>query len=239
LNGIPPVHLEKPNIDLLFLGRRLWKNFWENCRLQTLEQEILGILRNAEEELPSSEIPQRYFDFLETGDAFYMSKVFQHNRQDILSLPALLQHISACFGENDFKADRAGSALGRSRLFLEQGRMEEARICLQNGQAGAEGEKCRHQLALLYKRQGDHEAARELWQQETHKSTQVLEELAKYYEHKVKDLEQALNWTETALDQLLQETKIDGRAMAAWQQRRHRIKSKQQRHEQRKAETER
>ncbi|MCF7920713.1 MAG: ribonuclease H-like domain-containing protein [Candidatus Cloacimonetes bacterium] len=238
MNGMKVEQLEKPNIDLLFLGRRLWKSFLENCRLQTMEQEILGIRRKGEDDLPSSEIPERYFEFLETGDAFYMEKVFWHNRQDILSMPALLQHVSECFVKIDFTEAKAGSALGIARLLAEQGKTAEAEKCLRSGENGDEAEMCRYHLALLYKRQGNYEAARAIWLQEENKTVQVLEELAKHSEHKLKDLHQALQWTEHALQQLLAADFVDGRAMANWQQRKQRLLTKKKRYEQRKAATE-
>ena len=57
--------LEMPHIDLLHMSRRLWKLRLGRCNLGRLEEVILGQPR--EEDLPGREVPQRYFDYLKTG----------------------------------------------------------------------------------------------------------------------------------------------------------------------------
>ncbi|MFN2302807.1 MAG: hypothetical protein ACK2TV_03660, partial [Anaerolineales bacterium] len=59
---------------------------------------------------------------------------------------------------------------------------------------------------FLLKRKGDWKAAISLWEQAAENSgLYAFEELAKYYEHQVKDLETALQWTEGALEILKQQ----------------------------------
>ncbi|MBI4456441.1 MAG: ribonuclease H-like domain-containing protein [Acidobacteria bacterium] len=48
-------------IDLLHIARTLWKGRVADCTLLTLEQEILGFHR--QQDLPSHQIPQIYFEF--------------------------------------------------------------------------------------------------------------------------------------------------------------------------------
>ena len=57
-----------------------------------MEASILGFER--EGDIPGSEIPQRYFDWLRRRDGRLMADVFEHNRLDILSLAALAAHLT-------------------------------------------------------------------------------------------------------------------------------------------------
>lgn len=74
--------------DLLYGARRLWQRRLPNCRLQTLEERVLGFKRQGD--VPSGEVPGLYFDFLETGDLTSLEGVFHHNVLDIISLAALM-----------------------------------------------------------------------------------------------------------------------------------------------------
>ena len=57
---------EMENLDLLTPARRAWKLRIGSCRLANIEAEILGMPRHGD--LPGSEVPGRYFEFLKTGD---------------------------------------------------------------------------------------------------------------------------------------------------------------------------
>ncbi len=74
--------------DLLYGARRLWQRRLPNCRLQTLEEGVLGFKRQGD--VPSGDVPGLYFDFLETGDLDSLEGVFHHNVLDIISLAALM-----------------------------------------------------------------------------------------------------------------------------------------------------
>jgi len=76
------------HVDLLFPVRRRWKGVWENCRLATAESRWLGILR--EDDLPGSEAPRAWLDFIRGGDARDLRRVLAHNDQDLRTLGALL-----------------------------------------------------------------------------------------------------------------------------------------------------
>ena len=54
------------NLDLLSPTRRAWKMRIESCRLSNVEQRILGL--NRENDLPGAQVPERYFQYLKTGD---------------------------------------------------------------------------------------------------------------------------------------------------------------------------
>lgn len=79
---------EMDQLDLLTSARRLWKLRLGCCRLGYLEEKILGMPR--QDDIPGSEIPQRYFDAVKSGDIGGLEDVIQHNRQDIVTLSTLL-----------------------------------------------------------------------------------------------------------------------------------------------------
>jgi uncharacterized protein YprB with RNaseH-like and TPR domain len=76
------------HLDLLFPTRRRYKGRWENCRLATIERHLLGVVR--EDDLPGSEAPRAWLDWLRGGDAGDFRRVLAHNDQDVRSLVRLL-----------------------------------------------------------------------------------------------------------------------------------------------------
>ena len=89
--GTPLAGLE--HLDLLFPTRRRYRGVWENCRLGTIERRALGIVR--EDDLPGSEAPGAWLQYLRGGDAGLLRRVLQHNFQDVVTLAHLLLHLSA------------------------------------------------------------------------------------------------------------------------------------------------
>ena len=78
------------HFDLLFTARRLWRAGHGSCKLTALEVNILNFLRGPD--IPGSQIPRAYFDYLQSSDAITMRSVFSHHVYDILSLAALMIH---------------------------------------------------------------------------------------------------------------------------------------------------
>ena len=76
------------HMDLMHPARRVWAARFVDCRLGTLEREVLGHQR--EDDVPGSLIPSLYFDFLRRRHAGPLARVFTHNCDDVLSLVALL-----------------------------------------------------------------------------------------------------------------------------------------------------
>lgn len=73
--------------DLLFPVRRRFRGIWENCRLATVERNWLQVLR--EDDLPGSEAPRAWLDYLRGGSAANLRRVLLHNDQDLRSLGEL------------------------------------------------------------------------------------------------------------------------------------------------------
>ncbi len=84
------------HIDLLYPTRRSYRGRWENCRLATIERQVLGVVR--EDDLPGSEAPAAWLGYLRGGSARNLRRVADHNRQDLASLAGLLPHLSEAGG---------------------------------------------------------------------------------------------------------------------------------------------
>jgi uncharacterized protein YprB with RNaseH-like and TPR domain len=76
------------HVDLLFPTRRRYRGTWENCRLATIERELLRIVR--EDDLPGSEAPAAWLNYLRGGSARNLRRVCAHNRQDVVTLALLM-----------------------------------------------------------------------------------------------------------------------------------------------------
>ncbi|MBW3636983.1 MAG: ribonuclease H-like domain-containing protein, partial [Armatimonadetes bacterium] len=81
------------HFDLLFAARRRWRSEMPNCKLQTLE---MGVCKRARQgDIPSSRIPERYYDFLEMSEtkgagAHLLAPVLFHNALDVLTMAELI-----------------------------------------------------------------------------------------------------------------------------------------------------
>jgi uncharacterized protein YprB with RNaseH-like and TPR domain len=80
------------HVDLLYPARRRYRGVYENCRLATIERQVLRIVR--EDDLPGSEAPAAWLSFLRGGSAQTLRRVLAHNHQDVISLSRLLRHLS-------------------------------------------------------------------------------------------------------------------------------------------------
>jgi uncharacterized protein YprB with RNaseH-like and TPR domain len=80
------------HLDLLFPVRRRFRGVWENCRLATVERQWLGVVRD--DDLPGSEAPRAWRDYLRGGSAGDLRRVIAHNDQDLRSLSSLLLRLT-------------------------------------------------------------------------------------------------------------------------------------------------
>jgi len=190
------------HVDLLHVTRRTFKNQWPDCRLQTAERRLLGVQRVGD--LPGSEAPRAWFEWVRHGCDDGLSAVCSHNRLDLLSLavlPAALQRshddpIAA--GANVLACARHyshGRGHGPDRAAGDQ----EAFEYLQRHRRHLETEGLL-ELAWLARRRREWNLAVELWEQLAGAGVSgAIEHLAKYYEHEKRDYERALQVTSRLL----------------------------------------
>ena len=199
---------EMPNFDLLYPSRKIWKGAYDNCRLVTLESQLLGMERV--DDVPSEWIPYLYFDYIKTRDALKIYPVFYHNQMDILTMVALAGRIHLVYHDPQVARPRKGvEHLALGRLFWEHGYREKAISCfeiaLERCDEGLAWSAMRW-LSMALKKTGQGEKARSLWEEMLtwpyKEDVSPHIELAKYHEHRLKDFERAIAYVDQALDQL-------------------------------------
>jgi uncharacterized protein YprB with RNaseH-like and TPR domain len=206
LHQIPNPYKGYSHLDLLPLARRLWRDRLESRALKYLEEHVLGLKRSAEE-VPGSEIPWLYFDYLRTGDARPLAGVFYHNAMDMMAMAALLTHMNEMV-QNPFdgKVQHGLDFIALGKLFEQLGHWDEAARLfergLESGLDEADFGVATRRLAILQKKRGDLAEAVRLWELAAHQGhLYAFIELAKHYEHRERDLKSALKWTNSALKQ--------------------------------------
>ena len=195
------------HLDALHPSRRLWKLRLETCELTRLEQEVLGVSR--EGDVPGSEIPQIYFDYLRTGSAQALQPVFYHNALDIVSLAGLTVELARALSDAGTLASSL-DLFSLSRIFQRAHATERSlatcKQALDKGLPQLVETQALWQLAAQHKRQRQHDLAVGLWNElarrEAPFAIQALEELAIYYEHRQRDVTAALKFTSTAITRL-------------------------------------
>src|SRR4030043_1262306 len=198
---------EMPNFDLLYPSRKIWKGAYENCRLITLESKLLGMER--EDDVPSEWIPSLYFDYIQTGDARKIHRVFYHNQMDILSMVALTGRIHLIYHDPQAAQPRKGvEHFSLGRLFWDHGQREKAIPCFEVALKRCGDElswEVMRWLSMAFKKTGQGEKARSLWEEMVtwpyKKDVFPFIELAKYHEHRLKDFEKAITYVDQALEQ--------------------------------------
>ena len=190
---------ELPHLDLLHMCRRLWKLRLGRCNLGRLEEVILGKPR--QDDLPGSEVPQRYFTYLKTKQISLLEDVLKHNAQDIASLCVLLNHMADLYLHPEkIRFSEDVYSMGRALERIRQ--TEEARHCYRLARQGKMGGFAGTALAMSYRRSGEKEAAAGVWREmirERRGGITPYVELAKYEEHFRRDYAAALDLTERAL----------------------------------------
>ena len=199
----------RPHLDLLASARRLWGARLESCRLVALEEAILGETRVGD--IPGYLVPEFYFRYLRTKDPEIVRPIFEHNRQDVLSLLALAgraAHRYEAFLEDPPRESGVPSLdlFGLARLYSALGRHEPSvrcyLACLDAGppdhiEARA-GLECVRSLRRLGRTPEAIRLCEKLADGPPHRLW-ALVELAKELEHRARDYERALSVVDRAL----------------------------------------
>ena len=212
LNGQKSPLPQMAHLDLLPLARRLWRDRLPSRRLGDLERDILGLERT-EEDVPGWLIPQMYFDYLRTGDSRPLKGVFYHNRLDVVAMAALLNQMSQMLADPLGEAvEHALDLVAIGKLFEAIGWLDSAVSLFLEGMGRNDLPEQQYwdtqqRLSFLEKRRNNWDSAIEVWQVAAEgKQIYAHVELAKFYEHKQRNYDTALHWTDTALAILSQPT---------------------------------
>jgi len=190
---------QMPHLDLLHAARRVYKLRLKRCNLASLEEAILGHQRA--DDLPGSQVPQRYFDYMKTNEFALLEDVLRHNFEDVKSLAALTGHLCAVFREPQM-IEHPQDLLGIGKTLLRSGRTEKGRRCLRIVGHSSLSSQAHMVLASSYKKEHEWKPAVEVCQKMLSEGTGGVWpyiELAKYYEHIAKDIPRAYAYANGAL----------------------------------------
>lgn len=204
------------HLDLLILARKLWHQKFASLSLNSLERNLLSFIRVGD--IPGYEIPQRYFSYVQSKEESLLVDIIEHNVADILSMVSLIGIIdSHCsLAPQQCNCPYIAFALGRLAEKNNQGQKAEAyfKNALTNADCQELAVKILKRITLLCKGQ-------KKWLEMIGFLTKILEiktqdywsciELAKIYEHRLKDLQLAQKYTEIALKTAVKKEQV------AWQ----------------------
>jgi uncharacterized protein YprB with RNaseH-like and TPR domain len=171
-----------PHLDLLHPVRRLFGKRWSDCRLVSVERNLLNFRRI--DDLPGSEAPEAWFSYIRHGQSANLIRVVEHNQQDIISL-AVTHNVLAQAIEDPrvFSVDL--HALGRWLSEVDEDNARELLLAHKEALCD-DGNRL---LGHLSRRAGDWQQATAIWEQLAARGcTDSLERLAKYHEHISRDL---------------------------------------------------
>ncbi len=193
--------VEPPHFDLLHVARRLHRarlrsrrtrqETMATCKLTTIERLILGFERH--DDVPSADVSAHYLHFLRTGETKALLGVVEHNAWDVIAMAALV----GLYGEpldrttlEPMEIAAAARTLKRAGAFEEASSAADLAV---SRAAGGDLEEPLRARAEIAKARGDRARALADY---THLAKsmddpRVRLELAKLYEHFVKDVPRA------------------------------------------------
>jgi uncharacterized protein YprB with RNaseH-like and TPR domain len=198
------------HFDLLHPARAVWKLRLGSVRLVELERHVLDARRlgwHREDDVPSSMIPQFYFDYLRGRSPLPLAGVVRHNGMDLRGLAALFGKLNSLLDcRQRHEETEALDLFGLSRYLQRRGEAtgaESAYVAARNrGLPLPFDAQARRELAQMAKRRGEHGSAAAIWEElleDTDCRSLACEELAIYHERRTKDYGKALEYGRAAL----------------------------------------
>lgn len=187
------------HIDLLHIIRRMYRRRLRDCTLTNVEDRVLDFHRDSD--IPGHLVPSVYFNWLSTTDPDLLDKVAQHNCNDIVSLFFLMHHISGIYDDPSEKISEPDDILSLARI-LERRREHENVYRMLESFDDITRSHGRFDILFLQslscKRSGRISEAVGLWRKivgrDTPEAFWAGLELAKHFEHRIKDVKEALRY---------------------------------------------
>jgi len=223
----PETLREMASWDLLYPSRRLWYDRLEDCRLETIERERLGIKREGKD-IKGEQIPRAYFRYVHDGDARDMDRIVYHNAMDVLTMTALAVHIDESLKEKDPARTNLFSV---GRYYEKQGirgmGTEFFEAASSQGPYHQEKDRALFHLAMQHRRGGRFEDAVRIWkglvEREGYGFLACCVEIAKYLEHRTREYDEAIDLVLHALERVRAE---EGPVRADLEKRLRRLRAK-------------
>ncbi len=197
-----------PHLDFLYPARSLWRHKHESCRLSHLAREVVGADRS--EDIPSAEVPWRYFHYLNTGNFELLEPVLYHNQEDILSLLGVVVIGARIFAEEG--GEEFVDALdlyGAGKVMETVGEVEKSvhffRRAIEGGLTEEISLTAKKKISCYFKKTQEWERAVSIWKEMASSARTSVDqllscrELAMYLEHREKNYEEALKVAEEGL----------------------------------------
>ncbi|MGA8012270.1 MAG: ribonuclease H-like domain-containing protein [Candidatus Acidiferrales bacterium] len=225
----PPV--PRAHLDFLHPARNLWRLRIGSVRLAELELKVLGWNRGAD--MSSQMIPQIYFDYLRGGPPEPLVPIFHHNQMDLRGLAALATRVLSLLGNPEAHGHDGLELFGVSRICERRGEAVRARKLYEQSIARELPQEtdraARSSLARLAKREGDLDLARALWEGmlgNSREGFEAYEQLAIYYEHRVREPHRAAELARQALLELRNVNRLGTMPPGAYRERRLRFEQR-------------
>jgi len=207
MNRMSPPFDNLSHIDLLHPTRTLWKLSMENCKLKTVETDLLGLYR--EDDIPGEMIPDVYFDYLRNRRAEKIERIFYHNRFDVITMLANLILIVRTQLSSE-PAENPLTDFAKAKLFTRKKDIDRSinhyQHVLDSDISGSRRQKTYIELAALFKKVQKFDEAIRYWNLALNSQFPfMLEpyvELAKYYEHRQNKYAKAIKICQSALKEL-------------------------------------
>jgi tetratricopeptide (TPR) repeat protein len=205
----------------------LWYDRLEDCRLETIELERLGISREGQD-IAGDQIPRAYFRYVHDGDARDMDRIVYHNAMDVLTMTALAIHMDESLKEKDPARTNLFSV---GRYYEKQGIQgmgtEFFEAASRQGPSHREKDRALFHLARQHRRDGRFEEAVCIWkglvEREGYGFLDCCVEIAKHLEHRSREYDEAIGLVLHALERVEPE---GGRVRADLEKRLSRLKRK-------------
>jgi uncharacterized protein YprB with RNaseH-like and TPR domain len=211
------------HLDLLHPARAVWRMRLGSVRLVELERHVLDAQRlgwHREDDVPSSLIPQFYFDYLRGGSVAPLAGVVRHNRMDLRGLAALFGKLNSLLGANPTDESGKTDALdlfGLARYLQRKGEAARAESACEaardRGLPLPFDAQAQCELARMAKRRGEHHKAAKIWEQlllDEERKALACEELAIHHERRCKNLKPAVEFARLGLKHLRRPTARHG-----------------------------
>ncbi|GKV67984.1 hypothetical protein NCCP2716_04820 [Sporosarcina sp. NCCP-2716] len=208
---LPPLP-EHDAIDLLHGSRRIWKDELESFKLPAVEETQLGFIR--EDDMPGHMAPIIYQDAVKNGRAGYLMPILKHNEDDILSLVTLYIRSTDLVLQEEL----SGTAVSQTNIgkwYKDLKSHSRATAVLERviEEYGTQHPTTHFHFGFLLKKEKRIEEAIQAFGVCMTKSAGrerilAIEELAKLYEHQVKDCTKALQLSGIAIGLLARDRSL-------------------------------
>ena len=209
LNRIHVTWRDLPQIDLLYPARRLYKLRLKQCNLAHLEEIVLGLHRT--DDIPGSEIPALWAEYLKTHREDMLLPVFDHNLQDVQSMAYLLKELCDAHRSPQDQA-HPEDVFSLGKVYDKAGYYDVAERCYVSADAGSCRALAGKALTRIYRKEHRTTDAIQLLESMIEANNGGIFpyiELAKLYEHRLKDPQKALYYTDAALSHTMDTQQIE------------------------------